>query len=143
MGAAIALEAQGWIGTPFHWQGRVKQVGCDCKGLIAGVFAALSLPEAASLEALADDYGQVVPVARLQAGLAALFLRVTQSQDGDIVLLVLGGKPQHLGLIAGERLIHCYPSGPAQVVSAPYGHAWRSATHSLWRRRSLLVEGLG
>lgn len=27
-----------WIGTPYHHQESVKQVGCDCLGLVRGVY---------------------------------------------------------------------------------------------------------
>ncbi len=40
----IVSEARSWLGTPFKHQGRVKGVGCDCIGLIAGVARALKLP---------------------------------------------------------------------------------------------------
>ena len=33
----IALEARGWVGTPYHDLMRNKQQGCDCIGLIMGV----------------------------------------------------------------------------------------------------------
>ncbi len=31
-------EARQWIGTPYHHQMSVKGVGCDCLGLVRGVF---------------------------------------------------------------------------------------------------------
>ena len=37
MSSDILLEARTWIGTPFCHQGRLKQVSCDCIGLIMGV----------------------------------------------------------------------------------------------------------
>lgn len=33
--------AREWIGTPYHHQASVKGVGCDCIGLVRGVFAEL------------------------------------------------------------------------------------------------------
>jgi hypothetical protein len=33
----IVLEAQKWLGTPFHQQGRQINAGCDCVGLIIGI----------------------------------------------------------------------------------------------------------
>jgi cell wall-associated NlpC family hydrolase len=37
VGELVAAEALTWIGTPFVWGQSVKERGCDCKGLIAGV----------------------------------------------------------------------------------------------------------
>ena len=33
----VVNSARTWIGTPFHLQGRIKNVGCDCIGFILGV----------------------------------------------------------------------------------------------------------
>lgn len=34
---SIVASARSWLNTPFHPQGRVKNVGCDCIGLVIGV----------------------------------------------------------------------------------------------------------
>lgn len=36
--AAIVAEARGWIGTPYRHQASLKGVGCDCLGLVRGVW---------------------------------------------------------------------------------------------------------
>lgn len=36
--AEVALEACGWLGTPYHHHGRVKGVGVDCAMFLAEVF---------------------------------------------------------------------------------------------------------
>lgn len=36
--AAIVTEARSWIGTPYRHQASLKGVGCDCLGLIRGVW---------------------------------------------------------------------------------------------------------
>jgi NlpC/P60 family putative phage cell wall peptidase len=59
--------ARGWIGTPYRHQASVKHAGCDCLGLVRGVWRELygaeaeqpppyaaNWAEAASTEALAD-----------------------------------------------------------------------------------------
>ncbi|KQP94691.1 MULTISPECIES: NlpC/P60 family protein [unclassified Methylobacterium] len=45
----IVLLARGWIGTPYRHQASLKGVGCDCLGLLRGVWreAFGSEPEAA------------------------------------------------------------------------------------------------
>ena len=37
----IIAEARAWIGTPYRHQARCKGVGCDCLGLVRGVWRAL------------------------------------------------------------------------------------------------------
>ncbi len=34
----IVSHAREWIGTPYHHQASVKHVGCDCLGLLRGVY---------------------------------------------------------------------------------------------------------
>jgi len=36
--AAIVAEARSWIGTRYRHQGSLKGVGCDCLGLVRGVW---------------------------------------------------------------------------------------------------------
>ena len=37
----IVAAARGWAGTPYHHQASVKGVGCDCLGLIRGLWREL------------------------------------------------------------------------------------------------------
>lgn len=103
-GALVAAQAEQWIDVPFVPQGRVR-AGCDCKGLPAGVAAELGFPEAASLEALAGDYDlrKGVDWRRLKQGLARLFDRVADRQPGDLLLVRLFDKPQHIAIAAPRQ----------------------------------------
>lgn len=38
---AVVAEAMDWIGTPYRHQASRKGVGCDCLGLVRGVWRAL------------------------------------------------------------------------------------------------------
>jgi NlpC/P60 family putative phage cell wall peptidase len=136
--ADLVTEARSWLGTPFHWQASLKGVGCDCKGLIWGVARALGLPEADSRFAGIADYGRRVPVPTLLRGMAATFDRVTDPAPGDVLLFVMAGQPQHLGIHAGEHVIHTYNGGPGRVIETrlnPPRRPW--PLHSAWRFRSL------
>ena len=39
--AAIVAEALAWLGTPYRHQASLKGVGCDCLGLVRGVWRAV------------------------------------------------------------------------------------------------------
>ncbi len=39
--AAVVVEALSWVGTPYRHQAAQKGVGCDCLGLVRGVWRAL------------------------------------------------------------------------------------------------------
>lgn len=136
IGEQVAAKAEEWIGVPVVPQGRVR-AGVDCKGLVAGIAKELGLPEANSLEALAGDYGPIIPSTRLKAGLARLFDRVPTREPGDILLIKLCGKPQHLAICApkqghASRVIEALNVGPMQV--RPFRRA-DAEIDSIWRWR--------
>ena len=54
---AIVGCARGWLGTPYHHQASVKGVGCDCLGLIRGVWRELCGPEPEAMPAYTRDWG--------------------------------------------------------------------------------------
>ena len=107
----IVSTAREWLGTPFHHQGRVKGVGCDCAGLVVAVAKTLGLssfdmmgysrlPQGTLLEAVCD---------REMRRLAD----PTRAQLGDVLLFRMDLAPQHLGIIGnylhgGFSLIHAY-----------------------------------
>lgn len=134
---SIAAKAEEWIDVPFRWQGSVR-AGCDCKGLVAGIARELGRPEADSVEALAGNYGEVVPVGELKAGLARLFDRASEPQPGDVLLIRVSGKPQHLAIFApkgpsgGLRVIEAMCRGPMRV--RPYRRSL-GEIDSVWRWR--------
>jgi cell wall-associated NlpC family hydrolase len=40
----IVEEARSWLGTPYHHQAALKGVGCDCIGLLRGVYETFLTP---------------------------------------------------------------------------------------------------
>lgn len=133
----IVAVARGWVNTPFVWQASVRGVGCDCRGLISGVARDLGLPEADTFYARTADYAKV-DTALLKAGLRAVFDPATVEQPGDVLLLRVGDKAQHLAIYAGSgRMIHTYGKGPSKVIEVPMGRVWRDAIDSVWTWRGI------
>ena len=56
---AIITAARGWAGTPYHHQASVKGVGCDCLGLIRGLWRELLGDEPEAMPAYTRDWGDV------------------------------------------------------------------------------------
>lgn len=126
-GEDVIAEAREWLGTPFQWQASLKGVGCDCKGLIWGVARALGLPEAAAAYASVADYSSKVPIHLLRKGLAETLQPVETPEPGDVLLMRMAGRPQHLGFFAGKHVIHTYSRGPASmVIPTPIETAFRA-----------------
>ncbi|KAB2949447.1 MAG: hypothetical protein F9K19_23780, partial [Rhizobiaceae bacterium] len=57
-GRRVLEAAIGWIGTPYRHQASRKGVGCDCLGLVRGIWRELygSEPEAPGHDAARDFY---------------------------------------------------------------------------------------
>lgn len=140
----IVREARAWIGTPFHWQASVKGRGADCKGLVWGIARELGLPEAQSPFASIDaSYRGTVDAKLLAQGLKETFRRVAEPSLGDVLLLKIGGKAQHLAILVEDgpkpRMIHTYhTSGRVNhVIDVPFQACWRSELASAWTWPSL------
>lgn len=138
LGEQVAVEARSWVGTPFHWQASQKGVGADCKGVVAGVARELGLPEAQSLYAQMADYRRGhVDAQLLQVGLADVFDKLpagTPPAPGDVLLLVMGGKPQHLAIAVGGGQVVVARAPSARVRLTDLAALLRILKlHSVWR----------
>ncbi len=140
---AIVAQARGWIGTPFHHQGRIKGVGCDCLGLIVGVAAELNLTDEQGL--LLSNYDQPnyspLPDGRGLRAAVSLHLRELSSAgealDGDIPLIRFDADPQHVGILStlpdgAQAIIHCY-SNAGKVVEHRLNDTWRKLIVGIYR----------
>jgi len=110
------------VGTPYRHQGSRKGVGCDCLGLLLGVWRAIYGAEPERPGPYAPDWAE--------AGGEDLFLAAARRHcrkkapaelcAGDLVLF--RWRPhlpaKHAGIMVGpERFVHAY-QGSAVVVSA-------------------------
>lgn len=124
MSRAVEI-ARGWIGTPYLHQCSMRGAGCDCLGLLRGVWREMLGPEPEAVPAYSRDWSEPEGEERLWT--AALRHLVTKPLDreapGDILLFRMreGAVAKHLGLQAGTgqgaSFIHAY-SGHGVVESA-------------------------
>jgi NlpC/P60 family putative phage cell wall peptidase len=54
----IVAEARSWIGTPYRHQASLKGVGCDCLGLVRGVWRALYGEEPERMPPYSRDWAE-------------------------------------------------------------------------------------
>jgi NlpC/P60 family putative phage cell wall peptidase len=124
----IIAEAASWIGTPYHHQASLKGVGCDCLGLVRGIYRGLYGPEPARVPPYAQ-HNEVGQAERLIAGIKSHLAPVPPpGAPGDVVVFRRrpGFPARHCGvLIAPRRFVHAV-SG--QSVSAATLSPW-------WARR--------
>ena len=123
---AVAL-ARAWIGTPYHHQAAVRGVGCDCLGLLRGVYAELygAEPEAPPpyTPGWAEDRG--AETLRDAARRHLTEIDVSEAGVGDVALFRWrpGLPAKHCAILgAPGRLIHAY-DGHA-VVESWMPEAW-------------------
>lgn len=137
----IVTQARTWKGTRFAHQGRLKKTGThkggvDCLGLLVGVAHELGLSAARH-----DDtsYGHQPDTEKLYDGLMSALFPVDEilMREGDVVLLTVDGRAQHLGIVAdypegGFGLIHAY--APARrVVEHRLDDEWMRAIAGVFR----------
>jgi NlpC/P60 family putative phage cell wall peptidase len=128
--ARIVVEALEWVGTPYRHQGSLKGVGCDCLGLVRGVWRAVYGEEPEEPGPYAADWAEATGEDRLlaAAGRHCIVRPKEEAMPGDLLLFRWrpGVPAKHAGiLIAEDRFIHAY-QGHSVLVSALVPH---------WRRR--------
>ena len=126
--AAIVAEARRWIGTPYLHQASLIGVGCDCLGLVRGVWRALIGPEPEEAGPYARDWAEASGVEALALAGASHFTPVTLAdfQAGDVLLFRwrAGVPARHLAIAASSTtMIHAHDG--ACVAETALGAWWR------------------
>ena len=118
----IILAARSWLGTKFHHQGRKKNVGVDCIGLVVGVAREVGFEVADR-----TDYCRQPHARELEKALLG-YLNPCKIKVGAVALFTLGKEPQHVGIItdygAGFGIIHAYAQA-RKVVEHNLDSWWR------------------
>jgi NlpC/P60 family putative phage cell wall peptidase len=87
--AAIIASARGWVGTPFVHGASLKGVGCDCLGLLRGVWREVIGPEPEPVPAYGGDWSEPAGAEVLAAMLSRHFtpLDAASRLPGTVLLL--------------------------------------------------------
>jgi len=128
MPARIVRAARGWLGTPYHDQASVKGVGCDCLGLIRGVWREVIGPEPMPVPPYSRDWGEAGPheVLAEAARAAMIEIDVSEARTGDVVLFRMrqGAIAKHAGILTPKgHFIHAYER--TGVIEEPLTDPWR------------------
>lgn len=130
LGPAIVLEAREWVGTPYRHQASCKGGGCDCLGLLRGIWRSVLGEEPAEVPAYTADWSEPQGAEVLFDAARSLLRRkpVMDAAPGDVLLFRMreGSVAKHLGITgsigASETFIHAY-SGHG-VVESPFSEPW-------------------
>ncbi len=121
----IVMEARRWIGTPYIHQAALPGVGCDCLGLVRGVWGALygALPE--TPPPYSPDWAEAAGAESLRdAALRHLVPVATDAvRPGDVLLFRWRAHvpAKHVAIVAGEgaalSMIHAHDGGSVCEVA--------------------------
>lgn len=108
----IVAEARRWLGTPYRHQASLRGAGCDCLGLLRGVWRTFPHAEP-NVPPYTPDWDEVTKEDRLlQAARQYLIeIPVSEVRPGDVILFRMrrNAVAKHLGICTGrETFIHAY-----------------------------------
>ncbi|TCT02501.1 NlpC/P60 family putative phage cell wall peptidase [Tepidamorphus gemmatus] len=122
--AAIVAEARTWLGTPYRHQASMKGAGCDCFGLVRGVWRAMIGPEPDEVPAYSRDWGSVQGTETLLATARRHLIETDPGAlaPGDVVVFRIrrGMIARHVGIVseaAPARFIHAQEHAPVAEVA--------------------------
>jgi NlpC/P60 family putative phage cell wall peptidase len=126
--SVIVTEARSWIGTRYRHQASVKGVGCDCLGLVRGVWRNCIGAEPETPPPYAPDWAE----ARGEETLAQAALRhlvpvaIDHIGAGDVLMFRWreGCVAKHAAIATGEgTMIHAHDAAAVcEVALAPWWH---------------------
>ena len=107
----IVTAARGWLTTPYRHQASLRGVGCDCLGLLRGVWRELNGAEPEATPAYSPDWAEAGDTELLAEAARRHLIEIpcTEYLAGDILLF--RWKPylpaKHAGIAsAAARMIH-------------------------------------
>ena len=126
----IVAEARRWIGTPYRHQASLQGVGCDCLGLVRGVWRTLYGHEPERVPPYSRDWAEAsLSESLAEAGARHLVpVACHNIKPGDVLLFRwrAGLVAKHAAILsANDKMIHAHDGAAvAEVAFAPW-----------WRRR--------
>jgi NlpC/P60 family putative phage cell wall peptidase len=122
--AAIIAEAKRWIGTPYVHQASAMGVGCDCLGLVRGVWRATQGEEPETPPPYTPDWAERGGVETLLAAAQKHLTPRPAPSPGDVLMFRMAND---------APIKHCaIMTHPERIVHAYWGRAVVESRLSLW-----------
>jgi NlpC/P60 family putative phage cell wall peptidase len=131
----IIAAARGWVGTPYHHQASVKGVGCDCLGLIRGLWRELLGEEPEAMPAYTRDWGDVTGSEPLLAAASRNLTPIAPglALPGDVIVFRMqAGVAKHAGIVTEEM-----DEQPARFIHAVEELGVTEVALTRWWRRRI------
>jgi NlpC/P60 family putative phage cell wall peptidase len=121
--------ARAYVGTPYHHQASRRGLGCDCLGLVRGVWRDVVGAEPEAVPAYSPDWAEAHGAETLLAAARRHFVPADAVRAGS--LLVFRWRPEapakHAGIATGpDSFVHAYDAA---------GRAVEGTLAPVWRRR--------
>jgi NlpC/P60 family putative phage cell wall peptidase len=118
----IVREARSWIGTPYRHQASLRGVGCDCLGLVRGVWRAVIGNEPEQVPPYARDWAEASGDERLaDAGLRHFVpIGLNEYRAGDVLLFRwrAGFPAKHAAIATSESaMVHAHDGAAVTEVA--------------------------
>ena len=130
----ILCEARLWLGTPYRHQASTLGAGCDCLGLVRGVWRALHGAEPEAPPPYRPDWAEVGGREQLVEAFSRWLVPIDHPEPGDVLVfrMAAGAAAKHCAILSGrDRMIHAY-WGRACVESV-VGRWWRERLAAAFR----------
>ncbi len=139
MNERIVAEARSWIGTPYRHQASLKGVGCDCLGLLRGVWRAVVGAEPERPPPYAPDWAEAAGAETLRDAARRWLVEIdtVEVKSGDVLLFRWRAHlpAKHCAIVtAPDLMVHAHEGAAvAEVAVAPWrrhlAYAFRFPAH--------------
>jgi len=132
----IVAEARAWIGTPYRHQASLKGAGCDCLGLVRGVWRAVIGEEPERAPPYSPDWEEALKQETLAKAAARHLVPISRDEflPGDVLLFRWRAHlpAKHAAIVTAlDLMVHAHDGAVVtEVVIAPW-----------WRRRLAYAFG--
>ena len=126
--AAIVAAARRWIGTPYQHQASLIHIGCDCLGLVRGVWREVVGPEPEAPPPYTPDWAEAQETETLLLAAHRHFqpVAVDAFREGDALLFRFRDHlpAKHVGVaVNATHMVHAHEG--ACVAEVAIGPHWR------------------
>jgi NlpC/P60 family putative phage cell wall peptidase len=135
----VVATARGWLGTPYHHQAAVKGAGCDCLGLIRGVYAEVVGRAPESPPPYSRDWAEMRGEETLMEAARRHLSPVPRGADaqpGDVLIFRMrsGAIAKHAAILSGVR-----DGQPVRMIHAQEGSGVVEVNLSRWWTRKIVA----
>ncbi|MCF6344631.1 MAG: NlpC/P60 family protein [Devosiaceae bacterium] len=124
-----------WIGTPYRHQASTIGAGCDCLGLLRGVWREIFGKEPMKMPPYRADWRDKKNSGALQMAADKYLIKSeTEPQAGDVILfkMIRSLPPKHCAImISNSVFIHAQEQ--IGVVEAPLSDAWKKHIFAIYK----------